>query len=213
MKGGKILGKYPSNLWEVMQAWGRRPVPSSPWDSVWYGIAEWFGSNDLAKVCRHKDSFDQNVMFDAATMFRPSGPTYAPSKSPTGAPFTLLPSDSPTPVPTSVPTVAVTASPTPEPTAAVTASPTPKPTTAVTASPTPEPTAPVTTPLTAEPTEAGTVASDLPTCEQCSDNNACTKDMCTESGGCLNAAIPGCQNGAIMVSDIDMCPSSFVCHI
>ena len=54
--------------------------------------------------------------------------------------------------------------------------------------------------------------ADGPYCEQCSDNNACTKDVCTESGGCLNAAIPGCQNGAIMVSDSDMCPSSFVCH-
>jgi len=43
--------------------------------------------------------------------------------------------------------------------------------------------------------------ADLPTCDQCSDNNACTKDTCTETGGCLNVAIPGCENGAIMVSD------------
>jgi len=133
LKGGKVLGKYPNNLWEVMQASGRRPVPSSPWDSVWYGIAEWFGSNDLAKVCLHKDSFDQTDMFDAATMFRPPGPTYPPSKSPTDAPVTPPPSNSPTAVPTPAPTEAVTASPTPEPTEAVTtASPTPEPTEAVT---------------------------------------------------------------------------------
>ncbi len=43
--------------------------------------------------------------------------------------------------------------------------------------------------------------ADLPTCEQCSDNNACTKDTCTESGGCLNIPIPGCESGAVMVSD------------
>ena len=45
-------------------------------------------------------------------------------------------------------------------------------------------------------------ATDGPTCEQCSDNNACTKDLCTESGGCLNAALPGCENGAVLVSDV-----------
>jgi hypothetical protein len=164
LKGGKVLGKYPNNLWEVMQASGRRPVPSSPWDSVWYGIAEWFGSNDLAKVCLHKDSFDQTDMFDAATMFRPPGPTYPPSKSPTDAPVTPPPSNSPTAVPTPAPTEAVTASPTPAPTEAVTASPTPAPTEAVTtASPTPEPTEAVTTASpTPEPTEAVTTASPTP---------------------------------------------------
>lgn len=31
--------------------------------------------------------------------------------------------------------------------------------------------------------------------------NACTKDTCTETGECLNIPIPGCENGAIMVSD------------
>jgi len=44
--------------------------------------------------------------------------------------------------------------------------------------------------------------TDLPMCEQCSDNNACTKDMCTETGGCLNEAFYPCENGAIMVSDV-----------
>jgi len=61
----------------------------------------------------------------------------------------------------------------------------------VTASATPEPTSPATDNLTDAPV----------TCDQCSDNNACTKDTCTETGGCLNVAIPGCENGAIMVSD------------
>mmetsp|Transcript_11819 Transcript_11819/g.16556 ORF Transcript_11819/g.16556 Transcript_11819/m.16556 type:complete len:474 (+) Transcript_11819:2172-3593(+) len=79
LKGGKILGKYPHNLWEVMKASGRRPVPSSPWDSVWFGIAEWAGSDDLAKVCPHMGSFDHTDMFDAATMFRLPGPTYPPN--------------------------------------------------------------------------------------------------------------------------------------
>jgi hypothetical protein len=50
--------------------------------------------------------------------------------------------------------------------------------------------------------------TDGPTCEQCYDNNACTKDMCTETGGCLNAALPACDNGAIMVSDV--CFTSYV---
>jgi uncharacterized membrane protein len=132
LKGGKILGKYPNNLWEVMKASGRRPVPTTPWDAVWNGVAEWAGSDDLSKVCPHKNSFDETEMFDAASMFRPPGPTMQPSKSPTDAPVTPPPSNSPTAVPTPEPTAAVTVSPTPEPTAAVTASPTAQPTAAVT---------------------------------------------------------------------------------
>ncbi len=45
--------------------------------------------------------------------------------------------------------------------------------------------------------------ADLPTCEQCSDKNVCTKDTCTEDGGCLNIAIPGCESGAIMVRELN----------
>jgi hypothetical protein len=40
--------------------------------------------------------------------------------------------------------------------------------------------------------------TDGPTCEQCSDNDACTKDLCDEGGECSNVAIPGCNNGAII---------------
>ena len=40
--------------------------------------------------------------------------------------------------------------------------------------------------------------TDGPTCEQCSDNDACTKDLCNESGECSNIAFPWCNNGAIL---------------
>eukprot|EP00984_Skeletonema_dohrnii_P019953 scaffold9642_cov84-Skeletonema_dohrnii-CCMP3373.AAC.2 len=148
-----------------MKASGRRPVPTTPWDAVWNGVAEWAGSDDLSKVCPQKSSFDETEMFDAASMFRPPGPTMQPStsKSPTDAPVTPPPSNSPTAMPTPEPTAAVTSSPTPEPTAAVTASPTPEPTAAVTSSPTPEPTAAVTASPTPEPTAAVTSSTPVPT--------------------------------------------------
>ena len=200
MKGGKILGKYPNNIWEVMKASGRRPVPTTPWDAVWNGVAEWAGSDDLSKVCPHKNSFDETEMFDAASMFRPPGPTMQPSKSPTGAPITPPPSNSPTAVPTPEPTAAVTSSPTPEPTAAVTASPTPEPTAAVTASPTPEPTAAVTASPTAQPTEAVTTPTQPP-------SPLPLQLVFTESGAPLNPLLE-CQGDC---DDDTHCEGDLVC--
>ena len=203
MKGGKILGKYPNNLWEVMKASGRRPVPTTPWDAVWNGVAEWAGSDDLSKVCPHKNSFDETEMFDAASMFRPPGPTMQPSKSPTDAPVTPPPSNSPTAVPTPEPTAAVTSSPTPEPTAAVTASPTPEPTAAVTSSTpeptaavtssTPEPTAAVTVSPTAQPTEAVTTPTQ-PVYMNLALEGAATQST-TCYGGYASRAIDGNTDG------------------
>jgi len=75
LDGGKVIGKYPENLWEVMAALGRRPVPSLPWDSVWNGVAEWAGTSieDLSKVCPNRGSFDESDLFDAATLFGSNG--------------------------------------------------------------------------------------------------------------------------------------------
>lgn len=46
MKGGKILGEYPHDLTpsgsQIISDVGIL-IPSTPWESVWNGVAEWFG--------------------------------------------------------------------------------------------------------------------------------------------------------------------------
>ena len=48
LKGGKIHGEYPDSL----KSSGSRIVsdvgiviPTTPWDALWNGVAEWFGVN------------------------------------------------------------------------------------------------------------------------------------------------------------------------
>ena len=45
LKGGRVLGEFPSDLSDsspvVLQK--GRVLPTTPWDSVWNGIAEWMG--------------------------------------------------------------------------------------------------------------------------------------------------------------------------
>ena len=45
VQGGQILGKYPKELMDdsedLIRNW--RVKPSTPWEGVWYGIAQWFG--------------------------------------------------------------------------------------------------------------------------------------------------------------------------
>ena len=138
LKGGKILGKYPNRITRTL-----RPEPTSPWDSVWFGIAEWAGSDSVAKVCPHMHRFEETDMFDSATMFRATGPTLAPSLSPTSSPL------NPTSSPSSGPTVSPSSSP-----LNPTSSPSSSPTTS----------APVTpSPTTAEPSSATLPSTQAPT--------------------------------------------------
>ena len=61
--GGKILGKYPSDLTKnspVVVEPGI-VIPTLPWESVWNGVAEWFGITDdagLLEVLPNSDAFD-----------------------------------------------------------------------------------------------------------------------------------------------------------
>ena len=45
LNGGKLMGDYPEVLSEKSDYWVRRGrmIPTTPWDSVWNGIAEWMG--------------------------------------------------------------------------------------------------------------------------------------------------------------------------
>ena len=50
--GGKIHGKYPTSLADGSQdSAGRgRLIPTTSWEAVWYGLAQWFGVDDAARL-------------------------------------------------------------------------------------------------------------------------------------------------------------------
>jgi uncharacterized protein (DUF1800 family)/uncharacterized protein (DUF1501 family) len=76
IKGGKLMGKYPEHLSEKSDYWVRRGrmIPTTPYDSVWNGIAEWMGvkgDKDLGFVLPNRINFDKCYsMFRAFDMFK-----------------------------------------------------------------------------------------------------------------------------------------------
>lgn len=75
MNGGKILGEYPEHLSEKSDYWVRRGrlIPTTPWDSIWNGIAEWMGvkgDRDLEFVLPNRVNFDKcSKMFRGHDLF------------------------------------------------------------------------------------------------------------------------------------------------
>ena len=65
MKGGRILGKYPSDLTDDSHLnLGRgRVLPTLSYDSVWTAIVRWFGvkGSDLSEVLPNHHSFVGNL--------------------------------------------------------------------------------------------------------------------------------------------------------
>ena len=64
MRGGRILGEYPSDLTSKgPYNIGRgRMIPTTSWDAVWHGVAEWFGIKDdagLDKVLPNRGKFSR----------------------------------------------------------------------------------------------------------------------------------------------------------
>ena len=142
LKGGQVLGQYPSDFTEAGDLALRRGrmIPSTPWDSTWNAIAPWAGvpAADLDYVLPMKKNFDGSVLFTETELFTstpsaptetpPTSPTKSPSQAPTtGAPPTTSPTSAPTETPTSSPVVTASATPSSAPTSSpvVTASATP----------------------------------------------------------------------------------------
>ena len=75
VKGGRILGEYPSDLTEKSRLnLGRgRIQPTTSWEALWNGIAQWFGvtdENDLdAALPYRKHSSDKDMMFSESDLF------------------------------------------------------------------------------------------------------------------------------------------------
>jgi uncharacterized protein (DUF1501 family)/uncharacterized protein (DUF1800 family) len=77
VKGGQILGEYPSDYDGHLDAGRGRMVPTTPWDSVWHGISQWMGINDeetLQKVIPGRQSeIQNNEYFNEDDLFKNDG--------------------------------------------------------------------------------------------------------------------------------------------
>eukprot|EP01125_Pyxidicula_operculata_P014519 TRINITY_DN483_c0_g6_i1.p1 TRINITY_DN483_c0_g6~~TRINITY_DN483_c0_g6_i1.p1 ORF type:complete len:1985 (+),score=368.79 TRINITY_DN483_c0_g6_i1:207-6161(+) len=74
VNGGKILGKYPDTLTdEGSTNLGRgRFIPTTSWDAVWKGLAEWFGveESQLTTVLPNLKNFEDSELFSKNIMFK-----------------------------------------------------------------------------------------------------------------------------------------------
>ena len=77
VKGKQILGTYPDDFTENgPRALSRgRMLPTTPWDAMWNGVAEWFGvpASEMDKVMPHRQNFmsPENLLFDMEDLFKP----------------------------------------------------------------------------------------------------------------------------------------------
>lgn len=70
VKGGKILGKYPTSFrdsypYNIGQG---RLIPTHSWDAIWYGISQWFGIKnvyDLEYVLPNSGNFGCDLFTDS----------------------------------------------------------------------------------------------------------------------------------------------------
>lgn len=85
VKGGQVLGEYPSDLSpKGSQTLSRgRMIPTTSWDQIWNGIAQWMGVevDDLDFVCPNRDKFPAESLFNEVDLFTTSGRELRSSKS------------------------------------------------------------------------------------------------------------------------------------
>jgi len=75
--GGKVLGKYPNSFEEgdpdgIALRRGRM-IPTTPWDAMWFGVAEWFGvpatGPEMDKVLPMHKSFPSDKLYGKDDLF------------------------------------------------------------------------------------------------------------------------------------------------
>ena len=98
VRGGQMLGAYPSTLTESdtnpLNIGRGRLIPTTPWEAMWNGLAEWFGvsADEMDIVLPNKHRFDASNphhLFSREQLFNPSPPS--PPRQPSS------PSDPPSP--------------------------------------------------------------------------------------------------------------------
>ena len=76
LKGKKILGQYPEHLSKESDQWMSRGriIPTTPWDYVWHGVAQWMGvldNNDLSAALPNMDNFKKvRIYCDLSNVFQ-----------------------------------------------------------------------------------------------------------------------------------------------
>eukprot|EP00966_Prymnesium_polylepis_P199145 4614512-Prymnesium_polylepis.1 len=78
VNGSQLFGDFPSSFTyeasDVVISRNGRIIPTTPWESVWYGVAEWFGvdTSAMAEVLPNFANFPNHTMLRAsATDGRP----------------------------------------------------------------------------------------------------------------------------------------------
>lgn len=75
VRGGQILGQFPPSLLETSDTnIGRngRMLPTTPWEGIWSGLAEWFGveASRLPNVLPNAPNFPASQVYDKSQLFR-----------------------------------------------------------------------------------------------------------------------------------------------
>ena len=73
VNGSQGFGEFPSSFVEtsdVVISRNGRIIPTTPWESVWYGLAEWVGvdSSSMAEVLPNHVNFPLQTMFRAGAV-------------------------------------------------------------------------------------------------------------------------------------------------
>ncbi len=74
MKGGKILGKYPSDLKvnNELDVGRGRFIPTMPFEAPWNAVSQWLGVEDeseLEQILPNRKSFPDTMLLDSNDMF------------------------------------------------------------------------------------------------------------------------------------------------
>jgi uncharacterized protein (DUF1501 family) len=74
VKGGVMHGTYPED-YEAVSVGRSRLHPTTPWEAVWKGAAEWFGvpADKMGQVLPNLEVFDDTMLLSASAMFKSSG--------------------------------------------------------------------------------------------------------------------------------------------
>ena len=75
IRGGRVHGRYPSDLTEAGDYnIGRgRLLPTTPWESLWHAVAQWFGvedGDDMATVLPNLNNFPSDEWLKETDVFK-----------------------------------------------------------------------------------------------------------------------------------------------
>jgi hypothetical protein len=106
VKGGQVLGKFPTDFEQgdadSLALSRGRMIPTTPWDAMWYGTAEWFGipqgSVAMDKVLpMHKNFpgllYSSDQLFGISTVSPTAQPVPTPSPTTSKAPTQAIGGD------------------------------------------------------------------------------------------------------------------------